>query len=223
MLTINSIFTDFIGEGLYTGQPALFIRFQGCNLDCPFCDEPQSKKDGPSISMSEEDLLAQIQLQDYRVRHVVLTGGEPLLQVTYGLLCEIQKIKHVILETNGDVDTPWLVDFMEEKYDVHLTISPKPRDFFFGGARAKVHCKYLHIADEVKLIYPVFGRPLIEEVRDSIQFILNCIDATSPHYQIVRIMPKDNEKENLIKCRQLAGMFPLISVGMQAHKVWGEY
>ena len=56
MRKINEIFYSLQGEGYHTGTPAVFIRFSGCNLKCPFCDTQH--EDG--ILMSDEDIVTEV-------------------------------------------------------------------------------------------------------------------------------------------------------------------
>lgn len=76
MYRINDIFYTLQGEGRHTGRAAIFIRMSGCNMRCPFCDTDfQSYRE-----MSAEDIVAAI--QPWKLcGFVVLTGGEPTLQV----------------------------------------------------------------------------------------------------------------------------------------------
>ena len=73
MRKINEIFYSLQGEGYHTGTPAVFIRFSGCNLKCPFCDTQH--EDG--ILMSDEDIVTEV--SRYPAATVILTGGEPSL------------------------------------------------------------------------------------------------------------------------------------------------
>lgn len=75
-MRINEIFYSLQGEGHYAGTPAVFVRFSGCNLKCPFCDT-----DFHSFrELSIPEILREISV--YPARRVILTGGEPTLQLT---------------------------------------------------------------------------------------------------------------------------------------------
>lgn len=76
MKKVNEIFFSIQGEGYFTGTPAVFVRFSGCNLRCPFCDTEH--KEGKMLS--DDEIIAEI--RRYPALHVVLTGGEPCMQVT---------------------------------------------------------------------------------------------------------------------------------------------
>ena len=86
MYRVNEIFYTLQGEGAHSGIPAVFIRFSGCNLRCPWCDTDFSEY----TEMSAEQIVAEaIDLYDIpneRRKMVVLTGGEPSLQVDKPLI-----------------------------------------------------------------------------------------------------------------------------------------
>ena len=85
MRKINEIFYSLQGEGYHTGTPAVFIRFSGCNLKCPFCDTQH--EDG--ILMSDEDIVTEV--SKYTAATVILTGGEPSLWIEEVLIFPIGK------------------------------------------------------------------------------------------------------------------------------------
>ncbi|MCD7978939.1 MAG: 7-carboxy-7-deazaguanine synthase QueE [Tannerellaceae bacterium] len=113
MKKINEIFYSIQGEGYFTGTPAVFIRFSGCNLQCDFCDTEH--QDG--VFMSDEEILSEV--QKYPATHLVFTGGEPGLQLTAGLIRDCkQKGRFIQIETNGSILLPEGIDW--------ITCSPKP-------------------------------------------------------------------------------------------------
>ena len=73
MRKINEIFYSLQGEGYYTGTPAIFIRFSGCNLKCSFCDTQHEE----GTMMTDDEIIAEV--KKYPAVTVVLTGGEPSL------------------------------------------------------------------------------------------------------------------------------------------------
>ena len=96
MKRVNDIFYSLQGEGRNTGRAAIFIRFAGCNLKCPFCDTDFAQYE----EMSDEDILNRI--KSYPSRFVVLTGGEPSLQVDRQLVDLLHKHGYELaMETNG--------------------------------------------------------------------------------------------------------------------------
>lgn len=109
---VNEIFYSLQGEGFYTGTPAVFLRFSGCNRKCDFCDTDHFD----SIAMDAEQIVDKI--RKFPSRHLVITGGEPTLQLDSDLLRAIKAEKfYVQIETNGSRPIPVEVDW--------VTCSPK--------------------------------------------------------------------------------------------------
>lgn len=100
-MRINEIFYSLQGEGHYTGTPAVFVRFAGCNLKCSFCDTDHE----PSTLMTEDDIVAE--MMKYQARFAVMTGGEPTLQITASLTEKLHNLGWFIaMETNGTNPLP---------------------------------------------------------------------------------------------------------------------
>ena len=76
-MRIAEIFRSRQGEGLLTGTPSVFVRTSGCNLRCWFCDTPYTSWEPEGDDLSIDEILRQVAAAD--CRHVVLTGGEPML------------------------------------------------------------------------------------------------------------------------------------------------
>ncbi len=96
LMKINEIFYSLQGEGHYTGTPAVFVRFAGCNLKCSFCDTDFTS----FTEMTEDDIVREI--GQYPANHIVITGGEPTLQITASLVSKLHEAgKYVQIETNG--------------------------------------------------------------------------------------------------------------------------
>lgn len=133
-MRINEIFYSIQGEGFYTGTPAVFIRFAGCNLKCPFCDTNHQ----PYEDLTEEEICAEI--AKYPAHLVVVTGGEPGLQLTSFLVDKIHALgKTVAVETNGTKPIPFNVDW--------VTCSPKAA---FVGEKGE---PMLLRANEIKVVF----------------------------------------------------------------------
>jgi len=152
---VKEIFLTLQGEGGQTGRPAVFCRFSGCNLwsgreqdraqaVCDFCDTDFVGTDGQGGGKFDtaEALAAAIAAawgpgQDGRM--VVLTGGEPLLQLDQPLIAALHRGGFFIaVETNGTLPAPAGIDW--------LCVSPK--------TDAPV---VLTSGQELKLVYPQAG------------------------------------------------------------------
>lgn len=106
MFNIVEKFLSIDGEGPSSGELATFIRFQGCNLRCSWCDTTYSfNKDSISEILSTNEIYEYI--KSNQVNNVTLTGGEPLIQNNIDELLELLNNDDdltVHIETNGTVD-----------------------------------------------------------------------------------------------------------------------
>ena len=76
-MLISEIFYSLQGEGELAGVPSVFVRTSGCNLRCNWCDTPYASWSPEGNQMSVEEILAEV--RTHPARHVVLTGGEPMI------------------------------------------------------------------------------------------------------------------------------------------------
>lgn len=133
-MKVNEIFYSLQGEGYHSGTPSVFVRLSGCNLRCSFCDT----KHESGVAMTEDEIA--LEVAKYPARHVVITGGEPSLQLTDTLVDKLHHLgKYVAVETNGTHPLPENVDW--------VTLSPKQA---FVAAEATPVIKH---ADEIKVVY----------------------------------------------------------------------
>lgn len=145
-IRVNEIFYSLQGEGAWTGTPAAFVRFAGCNRSCSFCDTQHKF----FSTMSVKEILQKV-MSLGPARRVVITGGEPMTQLE-GLhdlsLAFAAAGYEVHLETNGDFEVdPSEVDW--------LTVSPK-------GPEWKQK-----IGDEIKVVYTGQSKEELEQYLES--------------------------------------------------------
>lgn len=116
-MRISEIYKSVQGEGLLTGSPSVFVRASGCNLRCWFCDTPFASWAPEGVDLSVDEIVAQV--EEWDCRHVVLTGGEPMLYSELIPLCERlrQQRRILTIETAGTLFLPVECDLM--------SISPK--------------------------------------------------------------------------------------------------
>jgi 7-carboxy-7-deazaguanine synthase len=116
-MRIAEIFRSVQGEGLLTGTESGFVRASGCNLRCWYCDTPYASSQPEGEDLAVEEIASQVEALGHR--HVVLTGGEPMLFAELIPLCAAlrQAGHHVTVETAGTLYLPVACDLM--------SISPK--------------------------------------------------------------------------------------------------
>ena len=204
---VNEIFYSIQGEGHHAGRPAVFVRFSRCNLwtgreqdrakaICQFCDTDFVKANyrfrNPATLIDAIVTELPEKAWDTRTPMVILTGGEPLLQVDRPLIDTLMAVPfYVAIETNGTQPIPFYVDW--------VCVSPK------AGARL-----VLNHADEVKLVYP---QPACTPAQ-----IETLIDATSYRLQP---MDGPELKNNTDAAFTYCLTHPHWSLSVQTHKVIG--
>lgn len=105
-MKVAEVFYSIQGEGLLTGVPSVFVRTSGCNLRCWFCDTDYTSWRVEGEYLDVDEVLERVTY--YTARHVVVTGGEPLIAPGIGDLCLglRQRGYHITLETAATVFEP---------------------------------------------------------------------------------------------------------------------
>ena len=209
--TIKEIFYTLQGEGFYSGRPAVFCRFSGCNLwsglekdriraQCSFCDTDFVGTGPEGGRFSSAKSLAQAIAECWPIRNgnaakgypfVVCTGGEPLLQLDQVLVETLhQQGFEIAVETNGTLYPPHHIDW--------ICVSPK------GQVPLRITR-----GDELKLVYPqTNNHPKLFEHLDFTHFYLQ---------------PKDDmsAQQNLQVCIAYCQKHPQWKLSLQTHKLIG--
>lgn len=111
------IFYSIQGEGVRVGTPNIFVRFSTCNLSCSYCDTPYNDV---NMELTAEELITE--LEKYPCKNLILTGGEPTLQIDNELLANLKNQGYYLaIESNGINEVPNLIDY--------ICISPKSKKF----------------------------------------------------------------------------------------------
>lgn len=211
-------FVSINGEGVLAGQPAVFIRFQGCNLSCSFCDTAWANEED-----AEFTLMTEQQIKDYiketGIKNVTLTGGEPLLVPDILQLLQLlaaDQFLHIEIETNGSValdsfagisNPPvFTMDYklpgslMETKMLVsnfNLLTKKDTVKFVVGNTedlnRAKEVIKAYDLTTKCHIyISPVFGQINLEEIVDYL--IQNCMNGVTMQLQMHKVIWDPNKR-----------------------------
>jgi 7-carboxy-7-deazaguanine synthase len=204
---VKEVFLTLQGEGAHAGRRAVFCRFSGCNLwsgheadredaQCRFCDTDFVGTDGTRGGRyADPRSLAAVIEDEWGIeeegRWVVLTGGEPLLQVDEALIEALHQHGFAVaVETNGTIDPPSGLDW--------LCVSPK------AGAGLRVCAGH-----ELKLVYPQAGAPPEE-------FTALAFERFS-----LQPMDGPNAAENTAKAVDYCLKHPAWRLSLQTHKTLG--
>lgn len=167
---VNEIFQSLQGEGYHTGTAAVFLRFSGCNRRCHFCDT-----DFASFTEMTAEEIADA-CASFKARHLVATGGEPLLQLDSPLIKSLKDRGFFIqIETNGTLPVPDGIDW--------VTCSPKDEPWGIDRAdELKVVFEGQDVerlagrfGEKVRFLQPCSGL----NVRETIDYILE-----HPHWRL---------------------------------------
>ena len=117
-MRVAEIFYSVQGEGSLVGVPSVFVRTSGCNLRCVWCDTPYTSWNPEGEHLTRDQIIARV-IEYPAARHVVLTGGEPMIAPGIVELSNDLRRRgyHITIETAGTVFTPVACDLM--------SISPK--------------------------------------------------------------------------------------------------
>ncbi len=161
-MRIAEIYASIQGEGLLTGRESIFIRTSGCNLRCWFCDTPYTSWTPEGDDLSVAAILS-CAAQWATTEHVVLTGGEPMLQAELTTLtAELRALgKHITVETAGTLYLPVVCDL--------ISISPKRAN---STPSAERDARW-HVRHERDRHAPDVVRRLIAEHPYQIKFVID--------------------------------------------------
>ena len=102
-MLISEIFYSLQGEGELTGVPSVFVRTSGCNLRCNWCDTPYASWQPEGKQLTVGEIVAAV--RPHPARHVVLTGGEPMMAPDIqALAAALKKLDyHLTIETAATI------------------------------------------------------------------------------------------------------------------------
>ena len=201
---VNDIFYSLQGEGRNTGRAAVFVRFSGCNLRCSFCDTDFSA----FREMTADEIIRTI--SDYPARFVVLTGGEPTLQVTEDFVDQLHQAGfEVAMETNGILPAPGNIDW--------VTVSPKgthPSPPYEGGGNVSL-AEQQRLPDEIKVIF--------DGKTDPEEFLPNPLKGKEVLFYLQPCDVGDPQKNKEITdaCVEYVKQHPRWRLSLQTHKLVG--
>lgn len=190
-MRVNEIFYSIQGEGAFTGTPAVFVRLSGCNLKCDFCDTEHLSH----TEMSEDEIVAEV--IKHPTKHVVITGGEPLLQLSFELISKLHSENRFIqLETNGTLP-------LGKTYFMFDWVTCSPKFDFCKNAELKIER-----IDELKVVYVSQDMSVYDGIQASKYYLQPCDT-------------KDNERnaQNIAETIEFIKQNPKWKLSLQTQKI----
>jgi 7-carboxy-7-deazaguanine synthase len=194
-MKIAEIYKSVQGEGFLAGTESVFVRASGCNLRCWYCDTPYASWSPEGDDLSVDEIVARVTRLD--TRHVVLTGGEPMLFAELIPLAAAlrQAGRHITIETAGTLYLPLECDLM--------SISPKlanstPADRHPEWSRR--HERTRHAPDVIRRLtgeYPYQLKFVVDTPVDcqEVEAYLGGLPSIDRHR--VMLMPQGTDAESL--------------------------
>ena len=214
MYKINEVFYTLQGEGAHSGIPAVFVRFSGCNLRCPWCDTEFSDFTEMSADEIVREALSIYDIPNERRKMLVLTGGEPSLQVDTPLIDALHAAGfYICIETNGTRPLPDGIDW--------ITCSPKELSLQHSAFSHQTPLE-LKKVDEVKVVFTGTYDPeiwrnyleathwMLQPLRYTGEWLLNNCDAF-----------EDDRNDNLDDTVRYILSHPFWRLSVQLHKIVG--
>jgi 7-carboxy-7-deazaguanine synthase len=203
-MKISEIFYSIQGEGILAGVPSVFVRTTGCNLRCTWCDTPYTSWNPEGRDISIDDILAEVREfgVHQRAKHVVATGGEPM--IAEGIVELTHRLKaagiHITIETAGTVHKDVSCDLMSISPKL-ANSTPHERD---GGRWAAQHDRLRYQPEVLRALMRQFEYQLkfvVSSADDLVEIEVILQEVGADRGRVV-LMPEGTDPETI---RQRAG------------------
>ena len=191
-MRIAEVFYSLQGEGALVGVPSVFIRASGCNLRCAWCDTPYASWQPEGGDQDLDQILSAVRSFS-AARHVVVTGGEPMIAPEIvPLTVRLRGLGlHITVETAGTVFQPVECDLM--------SISPKLSNSTPSGPFAAVHDRLRiqpAVLGELMARYPYQLKFAIEKPADLEEVWRLVVDLGAGRERVI-LMPEGTGRDRL--------------------------
>ena len=228
MYKVNEIFYTLQGEGAHSGIPAVFVRFSGCNLRCPWCDTEFTSFTPMTAEEIVATALSLYDIPNERRRMLVLTGGEPSLQVDELLITALHAAGfYICIETNGTRPLPAGIDWITcspKKAYPHPSLKGREKSSFpLGEDRGEACHLALRKVNEVKVVFTGEYDPDIwREHLEAEHWLLQPLRFTGEWLLEHGVDEwEDDRNDNLADTVQYILTHPFWRLSVQLHKIVG--
>ena len=190
-MKIAELFYSIQGEGALVGVPSVFVRTSGCNLRCRWCDTPYTSWQPEGTDWPIDRILDEVKA--HPARHVVVTGGEPMIAPEIVPLTERLRAAdlHITIETAGTVFEPVACDLM--------SISPKLSNSTPEGPPAAQHERTRIQPDILQRLMGRYEYQLkfVMERPEDLVDVAALVEALNADRARVILMPEGTDRERL--------------------------
>ncbi len=207
-IKVVEIFRTVEGEGSWVGLPVSFIRLEGCNLRCPWCDTPYSY-DGKSFQeLTLEEIFNKVNA--FGLKRVCITGGEPFLTEELPELIGVflKEGYKVLIETNGTLWNERIKDVFSE--NLFIVCSPKPPSYVINKDLIPFISELKFVIDDTIRFENIYREEIIQ-ILNSKNIILqpesNLTDRVEKALSIQdKLLKKGIESRVIPQCHKVLGL-----------------
>jgi 7-carboxy-7-deazaguanine synthase len=191
-MRINEIFYSLQGEGFFAGIPSVFIRLAGCPLRCRWCDTKYAWSEDSGTEKTIEEITSEI--DRWQCRHIVITGGEPMLSPQlHQLVLKLKNAgRHITIETSG-------IAYIHDLACDLMSISPKLSNSIPEDEKMKAFRLDLAVLGELinhynyQLKFVVDDESDLTEIEETIEHLGN-VDPEK-----IMLMPQASARQELMR------------------------
>ncbi len=207
-IKVVEIFRTVEGEGSWVGLPVSFIRLEGCNLRCPWCDTPYSYDGKTFYEYTLEEIYEKV--NSFGLKRLCITGGEPFLTKELPELVDIflKNGYRVLIETNG---TLWN-EKIREIYSENLLIvcSPKPPSYYINENLIPYISELKFVIDDYITFENIYRPEVLKKVKNKtviLQPESNKSEMVKKALNLQdRLLKKDIESRIIPQCHKVLGL-----------------
>ncbi len=196
-MKLSELFFSIQGEGKLTGIPSVFVRASGCNLRCVWCDTPYASWNPEGDDVPVAEIVRRVTA--FGARHVVLTGGEPMIMPDIESLCTELKSRghHITIETAATVFKPVPHDLasLSPKLANSTPVDREGGRFALAHERIRVNIdaiqKFIDNAPDFQLKFVVCEEKELEEIAMLLKQLTHWTPAD------VLLMPEGTDNQTL--------------------------
>jgi len=194
-MRISEIFYSVQGEGMLAGVPSVFVRTSGCNLRCTWCDTPYTSWNPEGDEQPLAAILADVRRR--RGTHVVVTGGEPMIQGIARLTGRLKDFGlHITIETAGTIYQPGVVCDLMSISPKLANSTPRERE---GGRWAAQHDRLRYQPAVLKQLMAEcpYQLKFVVTAPEDLEEIESVVAETGADRSRVILMPEGTDPEKL--------------------------